>query len=64
LWAGVVGAPLEELELTGSVMTDRETRECVRLTLSDDLRGAPDFSRGNGCVHTAAGSARTCDSDE
>ena len=43
---------LEELALIGSVMTDREPRECVRLTLSDDLGGSPDFSRGDGGVHT------------
>ena len=45
-------------------MTDNGLRERVRLTLSEDLRGTPDFSRGNGGIRTlrattAAGSARS-----
>lgn len=69
MWVSAAGALLEELESTGSVMRDKEFLGCVRLNLSNDLRGLPDLFRGNGgehtlCSTTEVGSARTCDSDE
>ena len=68
LWAGVAGALLE-FKLTGSVITVKEPRVGVRFTLSDDLRGSPDFFLGNsgiGSLRATAAAARawTCDSDK
>lgn len=57
MWAGVAGALLEELKPTGSVITVREPRAGVRFTLSDDLRGSPDFFLGDSGEGVAA--ART-----
>lgn len=68
LWVGVVGALLEELELTPLVLTVREPREPVFFNLSDGFSGPPDFFLGNGGVGalcaTTAGRASACDSDK
>ena len=69
MWAGVAGALLEELRLTGSVITVSEPRTGVRFALRDDLRGSPDFflsNRGMGSDRATAAAARawTCDSDK
>ena len=67
--AGVAGALFDELKTTGSVITVNEPRAGVRFTLSDDLRGSPDFflsKGGPGSLLAAAAAARewTCDSDK
>jgi len=43
LWAGVVGALLDELRPAGSVITVREARGGVCFALTDGLRGSPDL---------------------
>src|SRR6266851_9051575 len=43
LWPGVVGALLDELRPTGSVITVMEARGGVCFVLIDDLRGSPDL---------------------
>ena len=64
MWPGVAGALLEELKPTGSVITVREPRVGVGFTLSDDLRGSPDFFLSNSGVDAEAARASTCDSDK
>jgi hypothetical protein len=60
---------LEELRLTGSVITVREPQAGVRFTLRDGLRGSLDFflgKSGMGSVRATAAEARawTCYSDK
>jgi hypothetical protein len=67
--AGVAGALFEELKPAESVIIVNEPRAGVRLALSDDLRGSPDFflSKGGvGSLLAATATARvwTCDSDK
>jgi hypothetical protein len=58
LWAGVVGALLDEHRSTGSVRTVREARGGMRFALIDGLKGSPRPFRKSDTVRAIAAAAR------